>query len=119
MLETQTTPDGVTFHVQVQPRASRAGIVGLHQDSLKIKLTAPPVGGAANQQCIELLAKALNRPKSAVTIIRGLTNRRKQVRIGPAAGPMTAIEAKDLVTRLRRLAEPAAAPVKKKPQKTS
>lgn len=119
MLEIRTGPEGVTFHVQVQPRASRAGIAGLHQDSLKIKLTAPPVGGAANQQCIELLAKALNHPKSAITIIRGLTNRRKHVRIGAGAGPMTAPEAKDLVTRLRHLAEPAAAPAKKKPQKTS
>ncbi|MBR9981144.1 MAG: DUF167 domain-containing protein [Desulfatitalea sp.] len=106
MLEIQTSPRGVTFFVQVQPRASRATIVGPHQNSLKIKLTAPPVGGAANQQCIALLAKALARPKSTITITSGQTTRRKQVCLGPkTAAPMDPAEAATLKMKLQQLAE--------------
>jgi uncharacterized protein (TIGR00251 family) len=73
---------GITFDVQVVPRASRDRLGPVHGERLKIQLTAPPVDGAANQALVALVAKALGRPRSAVTIVRGLTGRKKTVRVG-------------------------------------
>lgn len=71
----------VTFDVQVVPRASRDRLGPVFGDRLKVQLTAPPVEGAANDALVALVAKALGRPRSAVTIVRGLTGRRKTVRV--------------------------------------
>ena len=81
MMLIKESGDGLTFSVYVQPRASKLAIVGLHDDALKIKLTAPPVGGAANQQCIQVLSKTLGVPKSDISIVGGITHRKKQIRI--------------------------------------
>jgi uncharacterized protein len=67
--------------VQVVPRASRSEIVGEHDGSLRVRLAAPPVDGAANKELIRILAKALNVPRSAVTIVSGETSRSKQVSV--------------------------------------
>ncbi len=72
-------PQGVVFKVLVQPRSSKNMISGLHDDALKIKLTAPPVDNAANRMCIKFLAKCLKVSKSSIEIINGHTIRRKQV----------------------------------------
>jgi uncharacterized protein len=69
------------FKVQVVPRASRSEIVGEHDGSLRVRLAAPPVDGAANKELIRILAKALNVPRSAVTIVSGETSRSKQVSV--------------------------------------
>ena len=92
------------FAVYVQPRSSRASIVGIHQDALKIKLTAPPVGGAANKQCLQLLAKALGIPKSSLTIDSGQTSRHKQIRIRPGPGKWTLQEQCEVQKKIRQLA---------------
>lgn len=105
MLDIKTSADGITFWVLVQPRASKKAVVGLHQDALKIKLTAPPVEGAANEQCIEVLAKALDRPKSTLTIVNGQTNRRKQILVRAKSGALSPDEVKALQRRLMALAE--------------
>ncbi len=73
------TPQGLAFKVFVQPRSSKNQIVGRHGDALKIKLTAPPVEGAANTMCIKYLAKCLNIPKSAIEIVTGHTARTKGI----------------------------------------
>ena len=70
---------GLKFKVFVQPRSSKNMISGLHGDALKIKLTAPPVDGAANNMCIKYLAKCLNVPRSSMEIISGHTSRTKMV----------------------------------------
>jgi uncharacterized protein (TIGR00251 family) len=72
---------GVTFAVRVIPRSSRDEIVGAQGDALKIKLTAPPVEGAANTALIEFLAKALGVRRGAVSIVRGAGSRNKLVRV--------------------------------------
>ncbi len=107
MLTIKHTDNGLAFSVYVQPRASKAAIVGCHDNALKIKLTAPPVGGAANKQCIQLLAKALGLPKTAVTITGGQTSRLKQITLQSISGDFTAPEVKVLKQTLMRLANPS------------
>lgn len=67
--------------VQVQPRASRSEVAGRYGDAVKIRLAAPPVDGAANEELVRFLAELLNVPRSAVRISAGLTARRKTVEI--------------------------------------
>ena len=75
------TADGVTLQVQVQPRASRTEVAGMHGDAIKIRLAAPPVDGEANEELVRFLAKLLGVPKNAVTIVSGATAKRKRVRV--------------------------------------
>ncbi len=70
----------VTFRVRVVPRSSRNQIVGVEGGALKIKLTAPPVEGAANAALIEFIAGWLGVRKSAVSIVSGDKARNKIVR---------------------------------------
>ena len=69
------------FKVRVQPRSSRNEVCGLVGDSLKIKLNAPPVGGAANEKLIELLSETIKVKKSSIRILRGLTSKNKIIEI--------------------------------------
>jgi uncharacterized protein len=100
MIMIKELADGLAFSVYVQPRSSNIAIVGSHQNALKIRLTAPPVGGAANKQCVQVLAKALKIPKSAIIITSGLTNRMKQIRIQPTSGKDTSSQLKALKNKL-------------------
>ena len=77
----QETSAGVTFNVFIQPRSSKNSVVGLYGDALKIKLTAPPVEGAANRMCIEFLAKQLGVAKSTLSIVSGHSGRNKRILI--------------------------------------
>lgn len=73
---------GAALPVKVVPRASRNEIVGVGLDgALKIRVTAPPVEGAANEAVITLLADALGLPKSNIDIVAGLTSTTKLVSI--------------------------------------
>ena len=74
-------PKGMVIKVFVQPRSSKNLIVGPHGDTLKIKLTAPPVAGEANRLCIKFLAKFLGVPKTSMEIISGANGRNKRVLI--------------------------------------
>jgi hypothetical protein len=67
--------------VRVAPRASRTQIVGVEGGALKIKLTAPPVEGAANAALIEFVAEWLAVRRSAVSIVSGDKTRNKLVRV--------------------------------------
>jgi len=81
MLTVKETPDGVAFPVKVNPRSSRNEIVGESEGVLRIKLTAPPVEGAANKALIEFLSGKLNVAKSKITILTGETGRNKTVSV--------------------------------------
>jgi uncharacterized protein (TIGR00251 family) len=87
MLPIQDHPSGLSFRIRVQPKSSRNEIVSAQGDALKLKVTAPPVEGAANKACIEMLAKALGVPKSCLKINSGQASRTKTmfVRCTPAA----------------------------------
>ena len=71
----------VTFAVRVAPRASRNQIVGVEGGALKIKLTAPPVEGAANAALVEFVAEWLGVRRSAVSIVSGDRARNKLVQV--------------------------------------
>jgi len=75
------TNDSVTFAVRLAPRSSRNQIVGVEGGALKIKLTAPPVEGAANAALIEFVAERLDVRRSAVSIVSGDKSRNKLVRV--------------------------------------
>ncbi|MFZ5996297.1 MAG: DUF167 domain-containing protein [Nitrospirota bacterium] len=73
--------DGIVIDVKVIPRSSKKEIIGIVDAMVKIKLTAPPVGGAANEQLIELLADRFGVKKSDITIMKGESSTRKIVKI--------------------------------------
>jgi len=76
------------FAVKVIPRASRAEVVGTMADgSLKVKVTAVPEKGKANQEVCEVLARHFGVSESRVTIIAGRTSTRKWVRVVDHPGP--------------------------------
>lgn len=75
----QQREDGVTLLLLIQPRASKNEIVGEQGDELKIRLTSPPVEGAANRLCCEFIAKRLGLPKTAVILEAGETSRHKRL----------------------------------------
>jgi uncharacterized protein (TIGR00251 family) len=75
----QENSNGIILNLLIQPRSSKNMIAGQHGDALKIKLTAPPVSGAANKMCIQYLSKWLGVPKSSIEIISGHTGRTKRV----------------------------------------
>jgi len=72
---------GVEVAVRVSPRSARSTIAGERDGVLVVRLHAPPVDGAANQELIALLAKAAGVPKRAVTLEAGEHSRSKRVRI--------------------------------------
>ena len=81
MINLRREADGVSFEVWVQPRSSKMEISGLHDGVLRVRLTAPPVDGAANKQCIELLSRKMKIPKRAIRIASGASARRKRLKI--------------------------------------
>ena len=70
-----------TLSIRIQPRASKNDIVFMEDGKLKIRLTAPPVDGAANESLVKFLADILSVTKSQVEILSGHTSREKIVRI--------------------------------------
>jgi len=71
----------VRFSVRLQPRASKNEIAGLQGAALKVRVTAPPVDGSANEALIELLSKALNTTRRNVCIVSGHSSRTKLIEI--------------------------------------
>jgi len=67
--------------VKVIPKASKNEIVGWEGDTLKVRLTAAPEKGKANEALIALLAKEYGVAKSQITILKGETSRNKLVEI--------------------------------------
>lgn len=80
----------VIFKVHVVPGSSRSEIAGSHNDSLRVRVAARPVEGAANEELIQLLAKTFRVSKSSVRIVSGARGRAKQVSID--GEPQTVVE---------------------------
>ncbi len=81
MIGLREEADGVSFEVRVQPRSSKTEISGIQDGILRVRLTSPPVDGAANRQCIELLSRKMKIPKRAIRIASGEKARRKRLKI--------------------------------------
>jgi uncharacterized protein (TIGR00251 family) len=78
----QWQDETLILSVRVQPKASSDEIVGPQDNgSIKIRITAPPVDGKANQHLIKFLAKAFGVAKSKVTLLKGETGRDKRLAI--------------------------------------
>lgn len=75
------TPEGFLLNVKALPRSSRCGICGIHGDALKIKVTAPPVDGRANEEIVSFLASGLGIKKGQVTIVAGHNATRKVIAV--------------------------------------
>ena len=80
-LTVRASDAGVRFAVRVQPRASRSELVGVHGDAMKVRLSAPPVDGAANEALVELIAELLGVGRRAVRIVSGESSRSKVVEV--------------------------------------
>ena len=74
----------LTFKVQVVPRASRSEIVGEHNSALRVRIAAPPVDGAANEELIRTLARAFRVSRGEIEIVAGHSSKLKQVSIANA-----------------------------------
>lgn len=71
--------DGATFDVYAQPRASRSEVVGVHDGALRVRITAAPVEGAANEAIVTLLSNHLGIRRTDIVIIGGAASRWKRV----------------------------------------
>ena len=73
----QRPQPGTRLRVRVQPKSSTNQVVGYRGDTLRLRVTAPPEGGQANEAVISLLADALDLPKGQLEIVRGHASRDK------------------------------------------
>ncbi len=80
------TTDGVEFTIRVVPRASKTEIVCEMDGVLKVRISAPPVDGAANDELVRFLSRWLKVPRSAVEIVSGNAARTKRIRIRGVSG---------------------------------
>lgn len=81
MLKIRETADGLIIEVKVQPRSAKNEIAGEQAGALKIKLTAAPVDGEANQALIKFLSVLLQVPKKDILLLRGESSRHKLIQI--------------------------------------
>ena len=68
----------VVLDISVSPNAKKTELVGWHDGALRIRLSAPPVDGAANEALRKWLSGELGIPQSQIELLRGASGRRKQ-----------------------------------------
>jgi uncharacterized protein (TIGR00251 family) len=78
------------FSVRVVTRASRSGAAGEHDGALKLRIAAPPVDGAANEEVVKVLAKLFSVSRSHVSIVSGQTSRLKRIAVTGFADAVSA-----------------------------
>jgi len=71
----------IILKVYLQPKSSKNEIIGPYRDGIKVKITAPPVEGKANEALIRFLAKEFGVSPSGIEIIRGHHSREKTLQI--------------------------------------
>ena len=81
MTPVETSGRGCRIHLHVAPRSSRTRLCGLHDDRLKIHITAPPTEGKANAAIVKFLAKTLSVSRAAVRFVSGETGKRKTIEV--------------------------------------
>jgi uncharacterized protein (TIGR00251 family) len=73
--------EDIILKVYLQPKASKNEVVGPYRDGIKIKVTAPPIEGKANEALIRLLGKELGISPSSIEIIKGHHSREKTLKV--------------------------------------
>ncbi len=81
MLTVKEEKDCVYFKLRVMPRSSKNQVVGYYDDAVKIRLTAAPLEGKANEACRAFLADLLSVPRYRVEIVSGEASRNKLIRV--------------------------------------
>ncbi len=71
--------ESTRLRLRVAPGARRPGIAGRHGAAWKVRVAAPPADGRANEAVLALLARELELPRSAVTLVSGHAGRDKIV----------------------------------------
>ncbi len=72
---------GVEIDVRVIPRAGKSGVAGERDGRVLVRLSAPPVDGAANQALLELFSELFGRPKRDIRLVSGERSRSKRVAV--------------------------------------
>jgi len=96
----QVRPDGILLAVQLQPRAAKNEICGLHGNELRVRVTAPPVDEAANDALLRFLADTFDCPRSCIELMHGHTSRHKRIKL-TGVSPETVIQAVSRSTSAR------------------
>lgn len=86
MIPFQESTEGILFQIKVLPRSSRCGTAGRHGDALKLKITAPPVEGKANEEVIRFLARCLGVKTAQINIVSGAHSQIKTVAVAGITG---------------------------------
>ena len=81
MIDYSEKEGALTFKVRVVPRSSVSKIVGEHDGALRVRLTAPPVDGAANDELVRILSGAFDVSRTAIEIIAGHSSKSKTARL--------------------------------------
>jgi uncharacterized protein (TIGR00251 family) len=84
-LRVSESDGAITLTVRVVPRASRTGVAGEHDGALRVRVAAPPVEGAANEELIRFIAKLLGVPSREVEIVSGHASKTKVLRVRGAS----------------------------------
>ncbi|RPI28500.1 MAG: DUF167 domain-containing protein [Acidobacteria bacterium] len=95
-LRITTQGDYSCLQVRLQPRASRNELAGVVENSLKVRLTSPPVEDRANRQLVEFLADLLDLPRRDVVLLHGQKSRAKTIGV-------KGISTEDLARRLHNI----------------
>lgn len=90
----------IVLAVMVQPRASNNQLCGVQGDELKVRLTSPPVDGAANKLCSQFLAKLLGCSKSQVSLLSGHKSRHKRLLVSGVPHQEVVQTIEDILTRI-------------------
>lgn len=77
----RSAPDGAVLRVWVGPGATRPGLVGLRAGALRVRVAAPPEGGAANRELLRLLAEQLGVHPRDLVLEGGAGSRQKRIRV--------------------------------------
>jgi uncharacterized protein (TIGR00251 family) len=96
MVQIQEKENAVLFTIRVVPRASHSEWAGFQDGAVKIRITAPPVDGKANEECLRMVADFLGVKKRQVTIVSGHTSRTKTVSV-------EGLDVKEVAARLAEL----------------
>lgn len=88
--------EAITLVLHIQPGAKRSEVAGLHGEALKIRLSAPPVEGKANDALLRFIAQQFAVPLRNVELLRGAQSRHKMVKVtGSGIAPQSLLDGND------------------------